>query len=157
VLGRVPLSWIRGSEVCILSSFSSLILPSLLARVLRLRASLGFFPPCFSRNLFSWNLISIPPLGSFRSCQFHSLPLQLHRPFLLSFYATCAMWPSRPPPVASPPFADQNPRSSAFCRRLLINLPSQLEASIASSSFFLSFHGVSTRWRARSPPPSRLF
>ena len=131
---RVPLSWICGSAVWILYSSSFLTLPSLLARIFPLCASLGFFPPCFPRNLLSLSGRSLPV----------PIPFQLQRPFLLPFYAT---WPSLPPfPVASPPFTHQNPGSSAFFRRLSIYLPSQLEAQHLCC-LFLPFQGVGTEWR----------
>ena len=133
----VPLSWICGSAVWILYSSSSLTLPSLLARILPLCSSLGFFLPCFPRIILyrSGRFLPVP------------IPFQLQRPIFLPSYAT---WPSLPPfPVASPPFTRRNHGSSAFFRRLLIHLPSQLNAPAPLSFLFLHFQGVGTGWRER--------
>jgi hypothetical protein len=122
----VPLSWIRGSAVWIPSSSSTLTLPSLIARILPLRASLG---SPFPRNILSL-LLSL------------SLSLPLGRSLPATSTSVATTLP--PSPVAAPPFAHQNPRSSASCHRLSIHLPFQLQASIPSSFLFLSFQGVGT-------------
>ena len=92
MLGGVPLSWIRGSTVWILSSSSSLTLPSLLAwilsSVLTFDSSLHVSLKLLSLRFLNPSLF-FPPLGSFPSYQFY---FSWNRPSLLGFFPSVLPW-----------------------------------------------------------------
>ena len=138
MLGRVLLNWIRGSTFWILTSCSSLILPSLLTKIFSLHASLD---PSVPTSLGFFSLFYSPWVVPFLP-----IPLQLRQLFLFPFYA---MWLSlhllHVKILAHP--------CSAITYRSAYHLSLKLQRLCCPSSY----PSKALVWDIENAPPCRLF